>query len=78
MYTFEPRNTTVLDGPRKLSFQNRDLMLSEAGRKPGQGADTGFGMDFFPAAPRANRGRENSHLNAVNTSSTMLKMEGLR
>lgn len=77
MYTFEPRKMTVLDDPRKLSFQNPDLMLSEAGRKPGQGTDIDCGMGFFSVF-RASRGRENSHLNAGNTPSTMLKMEGLR
>jgi ubiquinone/menaquinone biosynthesis C-methylase UbiE len=77
MYTFEPRNRTLLDDPKRLFFQNPDLILSEAGLKPGQGADIGCGMDFL-AVSRANRGRENSHLNAVDTFSTMLKKEGLR
>jgi ubiquinone/menaquinone biosynthesis C-methylase UbiE len=77
MYTFEPRNRTLLDDSARLSFQNPDLILSEAEPRPGQGPDIGCGTDFL-TFPLANRGCENGHLNAVDTSSTMLKKEGLR
>lgn len=77
MYTFEPRNRTLLYDPNRLFFQNPDLIFSAAGLKPGQGADIGCGTDVLPLS-RANRGHENSHLKAVDILSTMLKKEGLR
>ncbi len=66
-----------MDDPKRLSFQNPDLSLSEARMKPGEMADIGCGTGFL-TFPLANRVGENSHLNAVDTSATMLKKEGLR
>jgi hypothetical protein len=77
MYTFEPRNRILVHDPQRFFFQNPDLIFFAAGLKPGQRADIGCGTDFLPLS-RANRGRENSPLNAVDTFSTMIKKEGLR
>jgi ubiquinone/menaquinone biosynthesis C-methylase UbiE len=48
MDKFDPRKRDFLDDPKRLSFENPDLILSEASVQPGQVvANIGCGTGFF-------------------------------
>jgi ubiquinone/menaquinone biosynthesis C-methylase UbiE len=73
MFKFDPRKPKILDDPKRLSFENPNVILSEAGVKPGDvAADIGCGTGFF-TFPLANIVGETGKIFALDTSVTMIK-----
>jgi ubiquinone/menaquinone biosynthesis C-methylase UbiE len=73
MHKFDPRKRDFLDDPKRLFFENPDLILSEASVRPGQVvADIGCGTGFF-TVPLAKYVGETGKVFALDTSPTMMK-----
>ena len=73
MHKFDPRKRSLLDGPKRLFFENPDEILSEAGVKLGDVvADIGCGTGFF-SLPLAKFVGKRGKVYALDTSPTMIK-----
>lgn len=73
MRKFNPRKRSVLDDPKRFSFENPDAILSEIGVKSGQvAADIGCGTGFF-TLPLASDVGKKGKVYALDTSLTMIK-----
>jgi ubiquinone/menaquinone biosynthesis C-methylase UbiE len=73
MHKFDPRKRNFLDDPQRLFFENPDVILSEAGVKPGQVvADIGCGTGFF-TIPLAKYVWKTGKVFALDTSPTMIR-----
>jgi ubiquinone/menaquinone biosynthesis C-methylase UbiE len=73
MHKFDPRKRDFLDDPKRLFFENPDLILSETSVRPGQVvADIGCGTGFF-TIPLARYVGETGKVYALDTSPTMIK-----
>jgi len=76
MFKFDLIKREILNGPKRLSFENPNVILSEAGVKPGDiAADIGCGTGFF-TLPLANLVGETGKVFALDTSLTMIKQLG--
>jgi len=73
MHKFNPRKRALLDDPKRLFFENPDVILSEAGVKSGEVvADIGCGTGFF-TTPLARCVGDTGRVFALDTSPTMIK-----
>jgi hypothetical protein len=55
MFKFDPKNKKILDDPNRLPFENRNVVLSEAGVRPGDIAASIGCRTGFSTVPRAKR-----------------------
>lgn len=73
MRKFDPRRRSILDDPKRFSFENPDSILSEAGVKAGEVvADIGCGTGFF-TLPLADRVGRSGKIYALDTSPIMIR-----
>jgi ubiquinone/menaquinone biosynthesis C-methylase UbiE len=73
MHKFNPRKRALLDDPKRLFFENPEVILSESGVESGDVvADIGCGIGFF-TLPLARFVGENGKVFALDTSPTMIK-----
>ena len=73
MHKLDSRKRDFLDDPKRLFFENPDLILSEVGVRPGKVvADIGWGTGFF-TFPLAKYVGETGKVFALDTSPTMIK-----
>ncbi len=78
MHKFDPRKRAFLDDPKRLFFENPEVILSEAGVKPGEVvADIGCGTGFF-TIPLARHVGKTGTVYALDTSPTMIKKLQIR